>query len=103
MSFRAPSWGETRSGLKSSSGKISYLVFQEDNINIFDYEGSTWWNSDWSYRKKITIQSSQVSSDITQFPILLDITDSDLADNTQDDGEDILFTDFNGIKLNHEI
>jgi len=55
------------------------------------------------YRKEITINSSQVPSDLTNFPICINITDTDLRDNAQSDGDDILFTNETGTQLNHEI
>jgi len=62
-----------------------------------------WYDSDWSYRKKISINSSQVPSDLTNFPVLVSITsDGDLSANAQGDGDDILFT-IGVSKLNHEI
>lgn len=60
----------------------------------------------WSYRKKITIDSSKVSgsSDHTNFPVLVAINDSSLIDGAQSDGDDILFTSSDGTtKLDHEI
>lgn len=60
----------------------------------------------WSYRKIITINNSKVegTSDLTNFPILVDLTDADLATYAQADGDDILFTSSDGTtKLDHEI
>ena len=62
-----------------------------------------WYDTHWQYRKTITIDPSKVSSDQTNFPVVIDLTDSDLIGKTQPDGGDILFTDANNIKLNHEI
>ncbi len=62
------------------------------------------YNSDWLNRKAITINSTEVNSDLINFPILLNFTDTDLRDDAQDDGDDILFTNFdNTTKLSHEI
>ncbi|MCK5260779.1 MAG: DUF2341 domain-containing protein [Thermoplasmatales archaeon] len=103
MWFRAPSWEELQSGLKPSYGEISYLVFSDEN-NL-DFEGSTWWNSNWGYRKLITVNSSQVNSDLVNFPILVSNTDGDLANKAQNDGDDIAFVLYsdNSTQLNHEI
>ncbi len=100
--FKAPSWGEVITGTKPSSGRISYLVFSNKTS---DFEGSTWWNSNWEYRKLITVNSSQVDADLSNFPILVNITDSDLASKAQDDGDDIAFVLWsdNTTRLNHEI
>ncbi|MHA2100680.1 MAG: LamG-like jellyroll fold domain-containing protein, partial [Candidatus Kariarchaeaceae archaeon] len=55
------------------------------------------------YRKNITILSNQIDQNVTEFPFLLDLIDENLHDNAQQDGEDILFTDINGFRLEHEI
>ncbi len=104
--FQTPSWEEITSGNKPSSGQISYLVISNEGDNGFDFESSTWWNSDWSYRKLITINSSQVNATLTNFPILVyNSSDSDLASHAQDDGDDIAFVLYsdNSTQLNHEI
>jgi len=71
----------------------------------YSYAIAPWWNDSWSYRKPITINSSQVDSDLTNFPILVNITDTDLRDDAQVDGDDITFILYYGstIQLNHEI
>jgi predicted glutamine amidotransferase len=62
-----------------------------------------WWDTQWQYRKTINIDPSQVSGDQTDFPVLIDMTDTDLKDKAQLDGDDILFADQNNVKLSHEI
>ena len=52
-----------------------------------------WYDYDWQYRKKITINSANVTGDLTDFPVLISITDSDLATDARSDGFDILFTE----------
>jgi hypothetical protein len=86
----------------------SYL----DNVTLF-YRFSSdntswvndpyWWNGNWTYRKKLTINSSQVETSLNNFPTLIQFTDESLADNAQDDGNDLVFTDDTGIELDHEI
>jgi hypothetical protein len=63
----------------------------------------SWWNSDWAYRKRITLDHNKVSADVSNLPILINIMDNDLASKTQADGDDIVFTDINNNQLNHEI
>ncbi|UCF12611.1 MAG: DUF2341 domain-containing protein [Thermoplasmatales archaeon] len=101
--FKTPSWEEIKSGVVPSSGHISYLTFTG---NSFDFEDSTWWNANWGNRKLITINSSQVNTDLTNFPILVyNSSDSDLATHAQSDGDDIAFVLYsdNTTQLNHEI
>jgi len=58
----------------------------------------------WSYKKAITIDATKISGTHTNFPVLISLaSDTDLATHAQDDGDDILFTDTNNVKLAHEI
>jgi hypothetical protein len=57
----------------------------------------------WQYRKKITVQSSQVAEDLTNFPVLINVYDTDLRNKARADGGDIVFTDSLGSRLDHEI
>ncbi|MGY5858003.1 MAG: hypothetical protein RTU63_01440 [Candidatus Thorarchaeota archaeon] len=54
------------------------------------------------YHKDITIHNAYVTGDLTDFPVLIDIIDSDLKTDVQTDGDDIVFYS-NGIILAHEI
>jgi len=82
---------DTKVGLDSSGLETSLTLLDD------------WWDLDWMYRKEITIDHNKVSSDFSNFPALIDIVDIDLATKAQPDGDDIVFTDAYGIKLNHEI
>jgi len=63
-----------------------------------------WINTSWQYRKHITVDSNQVNSDLTDFPLLVRVTDIDLKNKALSNGNDILFTAADGItKLSHEI
>ncbi len=64
-----------------------------------------WYDPNWAYRKKITINNTKVTANLTNFPVLINLTtDTDLAADAQDDGDDILFTSVDGTtKLSHEI
>ncbi len=59
----------------------------------------------WQFRKQITIDHTMFDSDLLNFPLLLDIIDTDLISKTRQDGFDILFmeNDGNAKKLSHEI
>jgi len=62
-----------------------------------------WWNQDWMYRRKIAIQGTQITQDLTDFPVLVSFTDSSLIGKVMSNAYDIVFTDFEGNKLSHEI
>ena len=66
---------------------------------------AVWYNNSWLYRKAITIDYTKVSAGPhTNFPILVNITDTDLQARALSSGNDILFTASDGTtKLNHEI
>jgi len=55
---------------------------------------------DWDFKKNITIHSSLVEEDLTDYPLLVDVDDPDLAKATIDD---ILFSADDGTQLAHEI
>jgi Concanavalin A-like lectin/glucanases superfamily/Archaeal Type IV pilin, N-terminal/Domain of unknown function (DUF2341) len=66
------------------------------------YSHPTIGSNAWHYRKKITIDHTQVTADQSNFPVLISMTDTDLK--TKSTGSDILFTASDGTtKLNHEI
>jgi hypothetical protein len=73
-------------------------------INLAPYG---WYNGDWLYRKKITIDHTKVAADQTDFPVLISKQDGDLSQGmgkARTDANDILFTSSNGMtKLPHEI
>ncbi|MHA3962388.1 MAG: LamG-like jellyroll fold domain-containing protein, partial [Candidatus Thorarchaeota archaeon SMTZ1-45] len=66
-----------------------FLTVGEENVNF-------------RYMKDITIDHNKVASDLTDFPVLIDIYDSDLKTKVQSDGDDIMFTS-DGRSLPHEI
>jgi hypothetical protein len=62
----------------------------------------SWYNSDWIYRKKITLNASQIDADLNKFPILATTTDSNFAYSGSgghmgsSTGADIVITDSSG-------
>jgi predicted double-glycine peptidase len=65
---------------------------------------SSWWNTSWLYRKEININHFKVDANLSNFPVLINLpSDANLSAHTQPDGDDIVFTDNQGNKLNHEI
>ena len=87
-------------------------TFDSDKIEISSGQAQlkatntpAWYNTDWKYRKKITIDHTKVSADLTNFPVYLDLSsDPDLAAHAQADGDDILFTSSDGVtKLDHDL
>lgn len=66
---------------------------------------AAWYDSDWRYRKQITIDNNQVDASLIAFPVLINLAvDAELAANAQADGDDILFTSSDETtRIAHEI
>lgn len=83
------------------------VIWQNQRIlpGIQEALAAEWYNTSWSSRKKITIDNTKVTADLTNFPVLISLTsDTGLAADAQDDGDDIIFTSSDGTtKLSHEI
>ena len=52
-----------------------------------------WWDSDWSYRKDIYIDHTQVGLGVSGFPVYVNISDAEMVDDVQGDLGDIVFVD----------
>lgn len=69
-----------------------------------------WYDGDYSYKKKITIDHTKVAGDEVDFPVLVSVTDGDLADEGNGghvksaNGYDIIFSNSaENAQLKHEI
>jgi len=80
--------------------KHMVYCFQADHKKVFDP-----FEDGWKYRKKINIDHTKVKENLTNFPVLISTTDSDLRYKVQYDGDDILFMDGPGVanRMYHEI
>lgn len=59
-------------------------------------------SSNYSQCKLITVDNTKVAADLSSFPMLIDLTDSDLAADADSNGGDVTFTDSSGNPLFHE-
>ncbi|MDA0772500.1 MAG: hypothetical protein O3C63_06110, partial [Cyanobacteria bacterium] len=67
---------------------------------------ATWYNGDWAYRMKVTVDSAKVTGDLVNFPVMLDLSDfgNDFWTNVKSTGADIVMTDNGGsTKLKREL
>jgi len=73
--------------------------------NIKDVEAWYTAGGTWQYRKRLVIDDTKVAgtANFTNFPVLVKMTDPQLAQYAQSDGDDILFTNAAGTKLDHEL
>ena len=83
---------------------ISLLLVLNISTQVHSDPNDEWYNVAWTYRKEISFNTSQMDSgSYTNFPVLINITDTDLRDEANSNGSDILFTNQTGTKLNHEV
>jgi hypothetical protein len=91
--------------LVQSLGKHA-LQFEFGDDVVYAYNDATdWWNSNWGYRKKLSINHSQVPGSLSNVPVLVNISDEDLNEKAKTDGSDIVFISYqdNTSKYHHEI
>ena len=63
-----------------------------------------WFDDGWHYRRKLTFNNVSSTENLTNFPVLVSLNSSRISySDTQDSGQDIRFTDPNGVILKHEI
>ena len=64
-----------------------------------------WYEADpWTYRRPLGVDATLVPDDLTDFPLLVTLTDPGLAASAQPDGSDIRFVAADGVTLlDHEI
>ena len=67
--------------------------------------GTGWYQADpWTRRIPLTVPAGRVAADLTDFPLLVSLTDADLAANAQNDGSDLRFVAADGVTpLAHEV
>ncbi len=72
---------------------------------LTDKATSSWYNPSYSYRLTLTINKEHIGETLTDFPIVVQLNSnqSQLFNNSRDDGNDLIFTDTNNLKLSHEI
>ncbi len=74
------------------------------SFTTFTPSTGQWWNLNWTNRKFITVNHTKITANLVNFPVLITLpSDANLAAHAQSDGDDIVFTDDHGNKLNHEI
>lgn len=91
--------------LVQSLGKhVLQFTFGNDTVYAYN-DASSWWNSNWGYRKKVTINHSQVQGSLYNFPVLINISDSDLQQKANSDGSDIAFISYedNSTQYDYEL
>ncbi len=62
-----------------------------------------WWNANWSFRKEVILDHTKIAEDFYNYPMLITFNDSDIRVKARKDGNDIVFADASGNKLDYEI
>lgn len=68
---------------------------------MFDVSGcddapANWYQKNWPYRRSITILSTSVGQDLSQFPVLVSLDGADIMGKPQASGNDIVFVSSDG-------
>ncbi|MBU3964325.1 DUF2341 domain-containing protein [Patescibacteria group bacterium] len=77
-------------------------------LSFYFFQGRSaeadWFDDGWHYRRKLTFNNASSTENLANFPVLVSLNSSriDYA-NTQNSGQDIRFTDPNGVILKYEI
>ncbi|MEZ5227838.1 MAG: DUF2341 domain-containing protein [Acidimicrobiales bacterium] len=74
-------------------------------VSVGAHETGTWFaQGTWAYRSPIGVEIDPGASALTDFPLLVEFTSPDLVGATQLDGDDVVFTDRDGItRLDHQL
>lgn len=78
-------------------------VFVVFNPAVISDTNDPWFNTEWEYRKEISINHQMIDEDLTGFPVLIDINGNDIANHAQSNGDDFVFTNRTGMVSPHEI
>ncbi len=92
-----------------NNGEVTLLVQDTDdvktngssfnNLRIAGAISSSWYGDSWAYRLPVTIQSSQIDANLTNFPVYVDLANlpSGFFTNVKSDGGDIRVTESDGV------
>src|SRR3989304_4661666 len=71
---------------------------------IGDANAATWYNSSWLKARQITVDNTDIDSDLTNYPLYVNLTSVNIGTDTQADCDDFVFVDYyNVTKFDHEI
>ena len=91
--------------------KMRYLILSSIILicflgfaSISDAYAATWYNSSWLKARKITVDDTDITADLTNYPLYVNLTSVNIGTDTQADCDDFVFTNYyNTTKLNHEV
>ena len=95
-------YSTAESGIVLTATRTSGDALFAGNSSPFTVSG--WQDSSWTRRIAITIDKTKVAGPLTNFPVLISVTNSALQQYARSDGYDLMFTAADGAtKLAHEI
>ncbi|MBN2101901.1 MAG: DUF2341 domain-containing protein, partial [Candidatus Aenigmarchaeota archaeon] len=94
--------------LEHNPSESTYIEYETPNEKtkflLLDPAGGSWWNSSWLYTMNLTVDSSLVDAELTDFPVMVNLTSGRFNfSRAQSNGEDIRFVDNYYNDLPHEI
>lgn len=82
------------------------LMLYEDNNLVMEYEGSAvpadWFDQSYKHRIPFTVNAGQITGTLTDFPILLKTTSTDMRDNALSTGFDFRVAGTDKVELDYE-
>jgi len=85
--------------------KEIYQIYSPGGAAIYtgELDEVTWFDYNWKFRKKVTIDHTKIMNDLTDFSLLIYLKDEDLKERAKRLGKDIIFIDSDNKKLKREI
>ncbi|MEM9327917.1 MAG: DUF2341 domain-containing protein [Bacteroidota bacterium] len=68
-------------------------------LTLFAFSSKAQWLTGYDHRKEIVLDGAQIAGAVSDFPVLIQRTDTDLRDNALASGHDIVFTGDDGTTL----
>ncbi|MFN8024162.1 MAG: DUF2341 domain-containing protein [Acidimicrobiales bacterium] len=102
--------GQTR--LDDVAWSAAQVAFAADNlldpagtVTVAAGVSGSWFDQgDWAQRRPLAIESDLVAGPLTDYPLLVQVTDPDLAAGLQTDAADLVFTAADGVtRLDHQV
>ena len=77
--------------INNGFGSTGTFVLNLSGNEFWDKSNSSWWNNSWTYRKNITVDNTNMQSNLTDFPLYVYFNDSDIGASALTTGNDIRF------------
>jgi len=104
VEYKIRVWIDIVPQLGKIKGKYTWGIQKSDALHIRSgYFLDPWYNPGWAYRKQINVTTGYITANLNNYPVLVNITDTDLRDDAQNDYDDVLFAYLDTTKLSHEI